>query len=185
MSYRVINYISNKISSEDYCDFTTTPTLVSACKQFFTSFSNMWTYQRFVSDLRVVLTLILRLHLCPKRFRRLNHSRVSSKQEKTAQESPKTAKKRRQRVMIDLFEAIIKYSAGKLNKIHVVEKLVDNVFNSRERRHADLKPHVIKGDSSNEFKGNNIINENTTMSFLNGSVFTNKTLKIIMTMTMI
>ncbi|KAI7873180.1 uncharacterized protein EV154DRAFT_579468 [Mucor mucedo] len=149
----VIDYVSRKISSENYCDFTTTPTLVSACKQFFTNFSNMWTYQRFVSDLRVTLTLILRLHLCPKKSHRLSHPHASKKQKQNSQKSPKTVKKRHQkRVMIDLFDAIAKYNAGKLNKIHVVEKLIDGVFNSCERGRSDLEPPVNKDDNSNEFE---------------------------------
>ena len=57
--------------------------------------------------------------------------------------------------MIDLFDAIAKYSAGKLNKIHVVEKLIDGVFNSCERGRSDLEPPVNKDDNSNEFEGNN------------------------------
>ncbi|KAI7877097.1 uncharacterized protein EV154DRAFT_576986 [Mucor mucedo] len=149
----VIDYVSRKISSENYCDFTTTPTLVSACKQFFTNFSNMWTYQRFVSDLRVTLTLILRLHLCPKKSHRLSHPHASKKQKQNSQKSLKTVKKRHQkRVMIDLFDAIAKYNAGKLNKIHVVEKLIDGVFNFCERGRSDLEPPVNKDDNSNEFE---------------------------------
>lgn len=68
----------------------------------------MWTCQKSVSNLRVGLTLLMRVHLCPERFNSTSRRSLSGTQEKTVQKKTKSVKKPRH-----LFEVIIKLGKGK------------------------------------------------------------------------
>lgn len=56
------------MTEQDIAGLKTTPALATSCKHFKANFCNIWSDDRHISDLRVVLTLLLRIHLAKRDF---------------------------------------------------------------------------------------------------------------------
>lgn len=115
----------------DACSFTTTPALASACKQYHTNFENMWSYDFYKQDLKVVVMLLLRINLATKRF-------FGSKKKCTTKtkQNPKAQKNQQRKgflkqKMETLFELLIKYQGGKDRKLSCITRVIDTIFNPR------------------------------------------------------
>jgi hypothetical protein len=64
----VLKAISERLNPALLLDFTTIPAVQTACRRYHTDFANMWTYDRYQSDLHVTILLLLRIHLAKQRF---------------------------------------------------------------------------------------------------------------------
>lgn len=67
------------MNSDNTFNFTTTPALIDACKQYYTNVANMWSSDSFKQDLKVVVLLLLRTNLAKKRFFGLKKYRKTEK----------------------------------------------------------------------------------------------------------
>ena len=90
----------------------------------------MWSYDQCKQDLRVVLTLIIRMNLSKKRF--FKHKNVPRKSGEVVEvklkktQSPKVQ-------MNQLFELLIKFSK-KHKKYYCIERLVEKIFNGKTEK---------------------------------------------------
>lgn len=118
------------MNEADAFNFTTTPALASACKQFHTNFENMWSNEFYKQDLRVVVTLLLRINLAKKRFfgSRKKHNRDTKKVSKA--KGTKLSKGLLKQKMETLFEVLIKYQRGKDRKLPCITRFIKAIFDS-------------------------------------------------------
>ena len=65
---RILEQLSSRLPQADHADFVCGPWIQDACRQFLTNFANMWSPSSCSGDLRVIIELLLRMHLCSQRF---------------------------------------------------------------------------------------------------------------------
>lgn len=123
------------MKKEDTVKFTTTPALASACKSYHTNVTNMWTADRVQSDLRVVIILLLRIHLAPKRFFRQKSKKKSLEsinQNNVVNTSASNCKIGKTKAMRDLFHLLQRHNGDNFgNKLQVLQKLVDVIMKEK------------------------------------------------------
>lgn len=94
----------------------------------------MQSYERFQTDLRVVLTLLLRIHLSPKRFfgKKATKSSVVSNKDSKRKKS-RNQKYSKYKAMSDLFKILQKFNSSDNygNKFHVIQKLVNTIMQKK------------------------------------------------------
>ncbi|KAG2195155.1 hypothetical protein INT47_006604 [Mucor saturninus] len=87
----ILKAIMQQLNSNDAYHFTTTSALASACKQYFVNFENMWSHDQYRQDLRVCITLILRINLARSRF--FNKKKYEAKKIDDSKKSQVVSKK--------------------------------------------------------------------------------------------
>lgn len=117
------------MSQEDIYAFTTSPAIGSACKQYYTNFNNMWSEEKYRDDLRVAITLLLRINLARKRY--FKHRKPSPQSSTTP--SPLKKNKSLSGSMKLLFELLLKFQKSKHRKVHSIEKVVEAIFCGDEK----------------------------------------------------
>ncbi|KAG2201781.1 hypothetical protein INT47_002041 [Mucor saturninus] len=125
-----LDAINANMNEADAFNFTTTPALASACKQFHTNFENMWSNEFYKQDLRVVVTLLLRINLAKKRFFgfRKKHNMDTKKVSKA--KGTKLRKGYLKQKMETLFEVLMKYQSGKDRKLPCITRFIKAIFDS-------------------------------------------------------
>lgn len=130
------------MNAEHKQPFVTTPIIQQACRLFYTNFSNMWTYPKYLQDLKVIITLLLRANLCEERFFSSKPTVIRKPDPQTSVPSSKKKKKNRSFLMNELFDCITKFEQrGKRNKLLVIGKLVDDLF--REKTGKETEAMVV------------------------------------------
>lgn len=86
----------------------------------------MWSYDKHRLDLRVALTVLLRVHLAKNRFfsesKKYRSNVHSVKKRKKAYVAPV------KKLMVELFKIIAKFEKGQLQKSSSIEKYVNLIF---------------------------------------------------------
>lgn len=121
-----MNMIIKAMDPKDTFDFKTTPALQTACKQYYTNFSNMWSYDQYKQDLRVSITLLLRMHLAKKRFFKPKKSRQVTKAKE--RQGCLYRKGYLRKKMDSLFYLLLKFQNGKQNKIHSIKRTIVSLY---------------------------------------------------------
>lgn len=145
--------LRKKLDAAYKVDFKTTPAIASACKQFYTNFDNMWSGNACKNDLRVAVTLILRINLARKRFfRKKNPSHEKSKKDvkepvKSEQKSDSTRK------MEELFTLLLKHRRGLPNKYFVIKSLISEILDPviEEKLHVPKHKEEVSDDDTGTF----------------------------------
>lgn len=122
---------------EQKIHFTTSPAIVASCKMFFTNFSNLWCFDKYKSDLRVIFTLLLRIDLAKKRFFRQKKTRTD-KVAVVKNKRSKPYKAPLKKLMLELFKVVTKFEHGQFQKLSVIDKYVDIIFKDNSTANAPL-----------------------------------------------
>ncbi|KAF1806488.1 hypothetical protein FB192DRAFT_1350715 [Mucor lusitanicus] len=90
--YSILERLSSQLREDDHAQFVCGPWVNDACKRFFTNFSNMWSPNSCFGDLRVVMELLLRIHLCSQRFfnPKTHHKDKKKNKDKKRRQLPST-----------------------------------------------------------------------------------------------
>lgn len=108
----ILETLSSHLQQEDHSQFTCGPWIQDSCRRFLTNFTNMWSPASCFADLRVVMELLLRIHLCPARF---FNPKVLSKDKKKKVKNKKPASK--SHAISKLFWALV----AKIPKKHIID----------------------------------------------------------------
>ncbi|KAI7875834.1 uncharacterized protein EV154DRAFT_486624 [Mucor mucedo] len=166
---KTLKAIIQQLNSNDAYHFTTTPVLASACNQYFVNFESMWLHDQYIHDIRVCITLLLRINLARSRF--FNKKKCEAKKIDDSKKSQVVfkkfkAKKSLAQKMEALFKLLIKFQDSKYRKMHCIAKILKNVFSSTDctippyyddRKSDDESPGVADAENKDEHEEGTLI----------------------------
>ncbi|KAF1800357.1 hypothetical protein FB192DRAFT_1458774 [Mucor lusitanicus] len=118
--FPILQTLSTSLPANDRVTFVCGPWVQDACRRFLTNFINMWSPASCVADLRVVMEMLLRIHLCSQRFFNPKvRPKKTKKQNKVKIKAPS-----KDYAMSKLFWALV----HKDPKQHVVDFFTTKVF---------------------------------------------------------
>ncbi|KAI7895900.1 uncharacterized protein EV154DRAFT_298392 [Mucor mucedo] len=130
--HAVITFIKNNLEDQYKHTFVSNPTIAYVCRQYYVNFTNLWTFQKYMQDLKVVITLTIRANLCRQRFFSKS-STVSSKAPSPNRSSSAKKKTNRLFLMNELFDCLLIHNQHKKSgKLFVIENLVEKLFQSAD-----------------------------------------------------
>ncbi|KAG2205959.1 hypothetical protein INT47_005277 [Mucor saturninus] len=131
----ILKAIMQQLNSNNAYHFTTTPALASACKQYFVNFENMWSHDQYRQDLRVCITLLLRINLARSRFfnkKKYEAKKIDDSKKSQGVSKKIKAKKALSQKMEALFKLLIKFQGSKYRKMHCIAKILKHLFSSTD-----------------------------------------------------
>ncbi|CAO3634132.1 unnamed protein product [Mucor hiemalis] len=151
-SFPILDIVNEKMSVDDVFAFKTTPALHHALKQYHVNFCNMWSLENYRQDLKVVITLLLRINLARKRFfAKKTFPKRDISDEKKKQKSRKKFKK--QFLCEQIFQILMKIREGNDQKHLALQKVVESLFAPRKNQAdqgADGDAQLIKVDNESD-----------------------------------